>query len=266
MKLKKRVATVWIFVWFLPSLTIALLQRGGWIRDFSVFDLPLTLHPMSWPHLLGCDAFGRDVLLSVMRASVTSSLFAIAAVGVSCILGVIIGTSIALAPPVGKNLALQTLNGFLAFPTLLFALGWAAIRGPGWNTLLLALLLGSVPIMIRFVYVRTDELLKLDYVSAARSMGANRTRIFLRHLLPEVGDLCRVKLPGLFAQALIAEATLSFLGIGAPIGKETWGSLLLQGKDYLIEAPHLAFGTGLPLVLTVISLQLFSESLTHSEL
>ena len=171
------------------------------------------------------------------------------------------GATIALSPRFLRNLGLRTLEGSLAFPSLIIALAWAAIRGPGWSTLLVALLMGVLPGITRLLFLRSKEILTEDYIEAAVGLGATRPRILVSYLAPELIRLAAVKFPALFAQTLLAEATLSFLGVGAPIGRDTWGSLLAQGKDYLIEAPHLAFATGLPLVLTVLALQGISERL-----
>jgi peptide/nickel transport system permease protein len=115
--------------------------------------------------------------------------------------------------------------------------------------------------LIRLIYARAQEVLVQDYIEASIGLGGSKAWILTRHVVPELLSLSLLKAPNLFAQALMAEATLSFLGLGAPIGRDTWGSLLAQGKDYLIEAPHLAIGVGIPLVFTVLSLQKISESL-----
>jgi peptide/nickel transport system permease protein len=250
---------LWLTLWFAPALVLVLTQAMGSSPGLASFHLERTLQgpslgPHSW-HPLGFDAFGRDLLIITLHASVFSAVFAAGATLAACVLGMGCGTLMAVAPaPLRYGLA-RALETLLAFPSLLFALAWAAVRGPGWDTLAVALLLGSVPTLARLVYVRTREIMTEDYIEAARSLGASRWRIALKHLVPGVASLCRVKLPNLFAAALMAEATLSFLGIGAPIGRNTWGSLLAQGKDYLIEAPHIAIASGLPLVLTSLSLQ-----------
>lgn len=182
---------------------------------------------------------------------------------ISCAIGILLGTAIALAPRPLRFLGLRGLEITLAFPSLLIALAWAAVRGPGWETLLVALAIGTLPSFTRLITARARELLQEDYVHAARALGAGPVRLVWSHLTPALLSLCSVKLPGLFAHALLAEATLSFLGVGAPIGRDTWGSLLAQGKDYLLEAPHIAFAAGIPLVMTVLSLQLLSENWTE---
>jgi len=135
----------------------------------------------------------------------------------------------------------------------------AAIRGPGWGTLVIALAVGTLPGIMRFAEVRTREILAEEYILAAKSSGAGAARILKNHLWPILSRFFAVKAPGIFAGALLSEATLSYLGIGAPIGRESWGALLAQGKDYLLEAPLLAIVSGIPLLLSVLSLQLLSE-------
>jgi peptide/nickel transport system permease protein len=190
-----------------------------------------------------------------LRASLISAVFAAGATLVACVLGLAAGTGIAVSPSRVRFVLTRALETLLAFPSLLFALGWAAVRGPGWDTLAFSLLLGSVPGLTRLVQARAREILAEDYVEAARGLGASAGRIAAHHLAPGVAELCRVKAPALFATALLAEATLSFLGLGVPIGQDSWGSLLAQGKDYLIESPHLTVGAGIPIVLTVLGLQ-----------
>ncbi len=252
----------WLVVWFGASLLVSL---ASWIGigqapTWLAHHLERSLQGSSWSHWLGTDTFGRDLLVMTLQASATSTFFALTAASISIAIAVGAGTALAVAPAAIRFLLARALDALLAFPSLLFALAWAAVRGPGWDTLIASLLLGTVPPLSRFIYSRSLEILNEDYVTAARSLGASRARIALKHLAPAAMSICRVKAPNLFAQALLAEATLSFLGIGAPIGRETWGALLAQGKDYLIEAPHLAISAGLPLMLTILCLQLLEPS------
>lgn len=247
---------VWLLFWFFCSALF-------WIGFVPEYELSRTLAPPSWHHPFGFDTFGRDLLSIILRASFISVGFAAIAVSVSVALGTLFGITLALSSRRVQFAGQRILETFLAFPFLLVALGWAAIRGPGWETLFVALLIGTLPAFVRLVHVRTKELLNEEYVFAAHAMGAGSWIISTRHLTPALMSLTAIKLPGLFAQALLAEASLTFLGIGAPIGNDTWGSLLAQGKDYLIEAPHIAIGVGIPLVLTVLSLQLISERQTE---
>jgi ABC-type dipeptide/oligopeptide/nickel transport system permease subunit len=214
-------------------------------------------------HWMGFDPFGRDLKFTVLSASLRSASFACLSVLVTCILGMLFGASIALAPTRVRFAALRALDTLLAFPSLLLALALAAIRGPGWSTLFASLLIGVLPPFVRLIYARSREILSEPFIEAAQSLGASPSRVLLKHLLPMLSSVCAVKIPILFAQALMAEATLSFLGVGAPVGKETWGSLLASGKEYLFEAPHIAFAAGIPLMLTILSLQTLSDGIAE---
>lgn len=244
-------AWIWLFGW----IALAALHPG----TSPVHDLPQALLSPSWQHPFGFDAFGRDLLGAVLRASLLSASFALFSTAIASFAALIGGASLALAPTAVRFVCLRALETLLAFPSLLLALGWAAIRGPGWDTLTFSLVLGILPGFTRFVYVRTRELLVEEYILAARALGGTTWRLLWNHLRPALFSFLRVKAPGLFAYSLLAESTLSFLGIGAPIGKDTWGSLLAQGREYLFERPHIAIGSGFPLVVTVLLLQLLSE-------
>jgi peptide/nickel transport system permease protein len=258
--LTRTFAAAWLFIWYVPAAILAAALAAGAGSELALHRLPRALDGAEAWHPLGFDAFGRDLLLTTVRASVMSSAFALAALCLALTLGAASGTLLAVAPPRARFAGLRALETLLAFPSLLFALAWTAVRSPGWDTLAFSLCLATLPSLTRLVYARTRELMVEDYVLAAHGLGASPARIAIKHLLPGVIGLCRVKAPNLFASALMAEATLSFLGIGAPIGRDSWGTLLAQGKDYLIEAPHLAIGAGFPLVLTVLSLQFLSST------
>jgi peptide/nickel transport system permease protein len=252
MRLLWRAPQAWLILWFSACVGVAFTEPQG-------FQLDRTLQGASGLSPWGFDAFGRDLLPIVLRASLLSSLFALGAALLSVLIASFWGTLIVSLPQRLRFLSNRALDFLLAFPSLLFALAWAAVRGPGWNTLVAALLLGTLPHMTRLVVTRSEELLAQEFVLAARSLGATPLRVMRAHLVPSVLSICWVSFPNLFAQALLAEATLSFLGVGAPVGRDTWGSLLIQAKDYLIEAPHILLATGVPLILTVLSLQSLVE-------
>ena len=242
----------WLITWFMAA--------GFCAGSNPEFHLLRSFQGPNLAHPFGFDAFGRDLLVTLLRSSSLSAGFALAATGITIFLAIIIGSSMALAPQNLRFYLLRLLDLALAFPSILIALSLAAVMGPGWGTLTIALAVGIIPPFVRLVYVRCQELLAEDYVLAARSLGANPRRILSHHLGPPLLSLCSIKAPTLFAHALMAEATLSFMGVGAPIGRDTWGALLAQAKDYLIEAPHIAIGTGIPLVLTVLALQAVSKT------
>ena len=217
---------------------------------------------LSW---LGHDAFGRPLVLLLLTATGKSLLLAFAVVALISAVSLPAGALLAIAPGMVRRPGIALLEFLLAFPSLLLALTVAAVRGPGWGTLLLSLLVGLAPGFIRLIQTRTRELVIQPYVEAARALGAGTVDVTFRHLLRGLLPVMAVKIPGLTVGILLSEAALTFLGAGAPIGSDTWGSLLAQGKDYLLEAPHIAIAAGLPLGITVLLLQQLAERLERIE-
>ena len=257
---RRKLATLWLITWFGGS-AIRSLARGP-----SPFELEQALAPPSFPHLpLGADTYGRDLLSVVSGASTLSFGFALACVGASVMIA-LFTAGIAPNLPRAAERALESLLEFLlAFPSILFAFMVAGFLGPGRSTVAAALVLGATPGLTRTLWVRSRELSRQEFIWAARSLGAGPVRLALRHYLPHLLSVARVKIPSLVAHALVAEASLSFLGLGFPAGQESWGSLLAQARDYLIEAPHLSMAVGLPLILSLLALDTVSKP-TRGEL
>lgn len=254
-----KLAWLWCMSWIFLSLSVWALSHSNWGIHLLDHALAQNLRPPTLAHPLGFDAFGRDVAFLVFKSAGLSMGVAAACIAVSFCLSLGAGSTLALLPEKARFLGLRALDLLLAFPPLLPSLAFAAIKGPSWDTLIFSILIGSVPHQSRLVYVRASEVLHEDYVTASRSQGASRYHLAITHTIPAALSLLLLKAPVAFAHALMAEATVTFLGVGAPLGQDTWGSLLAQGKEYLIEAPHIAFGAGLPLALTVFSIQWLTE-------
>ncbi len=247
-----RIALGWIGIWALSSLIAGVLYSAE-------FDLSQVLAPPSWSQGVGTDAFGRNLLALTLKASATSCGITLLALLATVVFALIWGMTAFALPASLKKFNDRILETTLAVPSLLLALTWSAIRGPGWDTLIISMMIGSVPSLTRLILARSRELWIQDYVVASVASGATPLQTVWTHLTPGILDLIRVKLPFLFTATLLKEATLSFLGVGAPIGGDTWGSLLAQADDYLLEAPQIAIVSGIPLVLTVVALQILSD-------
>ncbi len=250
--------------WLLTWGTLCLFAK---LFTSSEFHLPHALLPPelqleSWS---GYDAFGRAVIYSVLRGAFISLAFAMGSIAIALFSSTLFGISTVFSPSWIQKGTQAFLEFLLGIPGLIVALSIAAINGPGWTTLLLALTLGIFPSLARLVQTRTRELLLEGYTQAAMALGASRIDIIRRHLLRGLTTVVSAKLPQLFAHCLLAEATLTFLGVGAPLGNETWGALLAQGRDYLLEAPQIAFFSGLPLVFTLFAIQTLGDSLIQKE-
>ncbi len=218
-------------------------------RSIRAFRLDRVLQP-------GYDAFGRNLAALTASAGGTSIGIALllAAVAIAVAFSLCSLIEFSSRPAIGRLLD-PILLGASAFPSVLFALGWAAYRGPGWGTLSAALLFSVVPDLTRLLILRTREIKREPFLEAAIALGATPLWVSFKHVSPHLIPLVRAKLPGLLSRLILGEATLSFLGVGAPIGQDTWGMLLLQSRDYLIEAPMIAIMSGVPLALLVLTLQ-----------
>jgi len=244
-------AVAWIVFW------IGLGCLSGSAKAFpsgvEAHDLSSALSAPSSPLNWGADNFGRPLLPLVAAASKKSLLIALGLAVLASFLGTGLGATTALLSRRPRWILERSIEAFLAFPSLLPALLLASLLGSGWTTLLLSILLGSFPAFARLSMARTREILVEGHIASAIALGATRPWILRHHLLTPLLELASIKLPHLIAQAILAEATLTFLGVGAPRGEETWGSLLLQGRDYLLEAPHVAWSAGAPLLLTLLA-------------
>ncbi len=230
----------------LASIAFAHSPLGTWAREFQ---LERTLAP-------GHDAFGRNLLALTLSAGGTSLSLALALAIAAVALSLVFTAVAEFAPSRAARAAIDSLlQGASAFPSVLFALGWAAYRGPGWGTLAAALLFSIVPDLTRLLILRTREIRAEPFLEAAIALGAAPWRVSSRHVAPHLFPLLRARAPLLVSRLILGEATLSFLGVGAPLGQDTWGMLLLQSRDYLIEAPGIAVLSGFPLVLLAFALQ-----------
>ncbi|MEN9723812.1 MAG: hypothetical protein RJB38_1798 [Pseudomonadota bacterium] len=256
----RKLAQLWLTSWF--SVALALQSWKG----APAFSIENALHKPSWPDFpMGADTYGRDLFKLVSQASLISVAFACSCVVISLALAL---ATASLAPHLSsrsQRVLQSVLHFFLAFPSILFAFTVAGFLGPGKLTIAVALTLGAAPGLTRLLWNRSRELAQLEFIWAARALGTPALGLAFRHTLPHLASLARVKIPSLVVHALLAEASLSFLGLGFPIGQESWGSLLSQAKDYLIEAPHISLAVGIPLILTLLSLDVVSKA-TRPEL
>lgn len=212
---------------------------------------------------LGRDAFGRTLQSALSEAMARSLTFALISTFAAVSAGLVFGAFLGGASGRARFFGERVLDFFLAFPPMLLALVVQALIGTGWRSLGFAVTIGLVPGVVRFISSRAKEIAVTDYLGAAIALGGTSPDRFRRHYLPDLLEYLRLKFPSLFAQALLLEGTLSFLNLGVPPGVISWGSLLLQGKDYLIEAPHIAWSVGIPLVVTLLALQTWVDDATQ---
>ncbi len=251
---RQRLAWIWLGSWFGSALLWRILGPT------PEFNIPRALAAPSFFTLpLGADTYGRNLLELLLTASLMSFGFAAVCVGTSVCVALAVSSVAPHLPRWTEHALDSVLQFLLAFPSILFAFTVAGILGPGRLTIFVALVLGATPGLTRILWARAREISQQEFIWAARSLGASPLRLALRHMMPHLASLARLKLPSSLSHALVAEASLSFLGLGFPVGEESWGSLLAQARDYLIEAPHISVATGIPLVITLLALDAVSK-------
>jgi peptide/nickel transport system permease protein len=226
----------------------------------DLLDLPGGLEGPSRAHPLGQDRLGRDVLAGILYGGRVSLTVGFLVVGVSLAAGTLVGFASGYAGGWFDEGVMRVVDVLLAFPGILLAIALAGILGPSLVNVVLALsLLGWVG----FARLVRGEVLALkgrEFVVAARALGAGVPRIAWRHVLPNLAGPLAVQATFSVAGTILAESSLSFLGLG-PQDVPTWGAMLSQGVDYLLFAPHLALFPGLAIMGTVLGMNVLGDAL-----
>ena len=237
---------------------------ASWIapQDPAHIDLPTRLSSPSTAHWFGTDELGRDILSRVIYGSRISMLVGSSVVAVSLALGLIIGS---IAGYYGGRLDrfvnVVVMNAFLSFPGILIAIAFVAFRGPGIFNLVLALSLGGWVGYARLVRAQVLAAREREFVEAARALGASDLRVVVHHILPNIIQPVVVQAAIGMAGAILAEATMSFLGLGVPPPTASWGAMLNDGRAHLFDAPHLVIFPALAVMLAVLSFNFIGDAL-----
>jgi peptide/nickel transport system permease protein len=242
-----------IFAVFAPSIAP---------QDPAFIDLPTRLSAPSYAHWFGTDELGRDILSRIIYGARISMLVGGSVVIVSLALGLIIG-SIAgyYGGRVDQFVNVILMNAFLSFPGILLAIAFVAFRGPGIANLVLALSLGGWVGYARLVRGQVLAAREREFVEAARALGASDLRIVIRHILPNIIQPVIVQAAIGMAGAILAEATMSFLGLGVPPPTASWGTMLNDGRAHLFDAPHLVLFPAAAVMLAVLSFNFIGDAL-----
>jgi peptide/nickel transport system permease protein len=235
-----------------------------WIapQDPAAINLPSRLDSSSRAHWFGTDELGRDILSRVIYGARISMMVGGCVVLVSLTLGLIVG-SIAgyYGGAIDRFVNVVLMNAFLSFPGILIAIAFVAFRGPGIFNLVLALSLGGWVGYARLVRGQVLAAREREFVEAARALGASDLRIIVRHILPNIIQPVVVQAAIGMAGAILAEATMSFLGLGVPPPTASWGAMLNDGRAHLFDAPHLVLFPAAAVMLAVLSFNFIGDAL-----
>ena len=226
--------------------------------------LPERLSGPSSTHWLGTDELGRDVLSRILYGTRISMLVGLSVVLFSSTLGLVVGC---LAGYYGRwleEITMRIVDVLMAFPGILLAIALVAFWGPGLGKLIFALIAVGWVGYARLVRGQVLKVKELDFVRAARSLGASDGRIILHHLIPNIIQPVLVQASIGMAGAILAEASLSFLGLGVPPPMPSWGTMLNDGRSHLFDDPYLVLFPGLATMLAVLSFNFLGDGLRES--
>ena len=224
-------------------------------------DLDRDLLLSSPEHPLGTDKLGRDILSRVIYGGQISLLVGFATVIISASMGIGLGALAGYAGGWIDHLLMRLIDILLAFPGILLAIAFTAVLGPGLDHVIVALCLIGWTGYARLVRGEILSLREREFVQAARALGCPGKRIVTRHLLPNLLPPLLIQATFGLAAAIVAEGSLSFLGLGVEPPTPSWGSMLNDGRQFLLVAPHLTTYPGLAIMLTVLALNLIGDAL-----
>jgi peptide/nickel transport system permease protein len=247
----------------LVLLMVGLALFAPWIAPYSPakIDVVNKLQGPSAAHWFGTDHLGRDLLSRVIYGARTALSIAIVATGVAGLCGLILGLVAGYGPRWLDGALVLAFDSMNALPMIFFALAVITVLGPGTGTLILVIVLTSIPSYARLTRAQTLALKNAEYILAERSLGASPLRIILVHLLPNVVGPLVILLSMDIPVVIMVEAGLSFLGLGVRPPTPSWGSILYDSYTSLRSAPTMVVFAGLPLVLATIGFTFLGESL-----
>ena len=237
---------------FAPALAPHNPNRQNLDNDLQVFTAE---------HPLGTDKLGRDILSRTIFGSRISLLVGVSTVAISVSIGLFLGSVSGYFGGWLDHLVMRAVDILLAFPGILLAIAFTALLGPGLDHVILALCLIGWTGYARLVRGEILSLKERDHVQAARALGCSATRIIVVHLVPNLLPALLIQATFGLAAAIIAEGSLSFLGLGVEPPTASWGSMLNEGRQFLLVAPHLTTYPGLAIMITVLSLNVLGDAL-----
>ena len=228
--------------------------------DPSSMKVRFRFKPPSAAFPFGTDNFGRDIFTRVLYGARVSLWIGLVVAALSGFLGAVIGVLAAQFRRL-DGLLMRMMDALMSFPAILLALGVTAALGPRMESVIIALTVAYVPAGVRIVRASALVVREMDYVEAARIAGASNIRIMIRHILPNSMSPLLVHVTFVFAYALLAEAALSFLGVGVQPPTPSWGNIIAEGRDYATEAWWVMLFPGLGISLAALGLNLLGDGL-----
>jgi peptide/nickel transport system permease protein len=248
----------------LALLLVVLALAAPWLApaDPAMQNLPARLAGPSATHWMGTDELGRDILSRTLFGARVSLMVGICVVVSAGLIGLAIGAIAGYCGGWFDGLVnIVIINAFLSFPGILLAIAFAAFLGPGIGKVMIALIVTGWAGYARLARAQILQAKEMEYVLAARSLGASPARILVRHLLPNILQPVLVQATIGMAGAILAESTLSFLGVGVLAPMASWGAMLNDARSHLFDAPHMVIFPALAIMVAVLAFNLLGDAL-----
>lgn len=247
-------------------LALALLLAAGLSLVWTPYpphaiDVPNRFQPPSAAHWLGTDSLGRDIATLLLVGAQNSILVGVVAVGMGLVLGVGLGLLASARRGWVEEFVMRLSDFTFAFPALLTAIMLTAVYGPGLFTSIIAIGIFNIPVFARLTRAAANAVWARDFILAARACGKGAVRITLEHVLPNIASVIIVQATIQFATAILAEAALSYLGLGTQPPQPSWGRMLNEAQTQMFQAPQLALYPGIAIALSVLGLNLLGDGL-----
>ncbi len=233
------------------------------IAPYDPYELNMrdALAPPSAAHLLGTDTIGRDTLSRIIYGTRTSLEIGLIAIAIASALGMTLGLIAGFYGGWVYVIIMRFIDALMAFPMILLALVIASLLGGGVVNVIIALGISQMPAYSRLMCAQVVSIKETDYVMAARALGSNGIRTMLRHIVPNCLPPLIVLVTMMLGAVILAEAGLSFLGIGIEAPTAAWGAMVSDGRDYLLSNPILSFAPGVAIMLVVFAFNMVGDGL-----
>lgn len=253
-------------LWFGGALTLCIVLAAliytvwqPWPVD--AFNLSIKLQGPSAQHWLGTDAYGRDVASLLMGGARNALWVGLVAVSIGLAVGLLLGMLAAFNRGKSDEMIMRTMDFAFAFPAILLAIMLIALFGPGITNAIIAIGIANIPVFTRLTRNAVRSLLPRNFITAARALGRSNWGIVKSHILPNLLPLIIVQASVQFSMAILAEAALSYLGLGTQPPAPSWGRMLSEAQTLLFEAPMLAVIPGVTIALTVLGFNQLGDGL-----
>ena len=246
----------------LVAIVVVLASLAGLVAPFDPLkgNFRDRMAPPGIQHWMGTDHFGRDILSRVLFGARISLLIGLTVTLITAAAGVFIGALAGYFRKLDGPL-MRLMDAFMAFPSIILAIAISSVLGASVINVILALSIAATPHTARIVRASVLVVREMEYVEAARAMGANHARILVRHVLANAMAPLVVRMTYVFAVAILVEAVLSFIGVGPPPPTPTFGGIVANGRDFIVTAPWITIAPGIAIVISVLGLNLLGDGL-----